>query len=327
MKIRINHHKTTGLSHDAILIRDAILKYDDSLDVTILNYPEIAYVKNFETDENNVDVNIFLEHIYKDLIQYSKINIFFPNPEWCNSYDESLFEHINIICCKTQHCYKIFKKKYPDKEIVLTKFTSIDMKNGMPQFYNKCVHLKGVSKYKNSQVVLDTWMEHPEWPMLYIVTSGTPNVNGFLEIKTPVRVAQNITLYQTFIDKASLSSLMNLCGIHICCSFAEGYGHYINEARSVGAVVVTTNGGPMNEFSNILVNPVEKINVMNSVGYKINTKELEKTMNNVFKMSEEEMKKISNQNRKNYEDDKLYFENSVQKLMKKITSIIYEVLP
>ena len=29
-----------------------------------------------------------------------------------------------------------------------------------------------------------------------------------------------------------LSQLMNLCGIHICCSATEGFGHYLNEAKS-----------------------------------------------------------------------------------------------
>ena len=36
--------------------------------------------------------------------------------------------------------------------------------------------------------------------------------------------------------------------VHICPSAREGFGHYINEARSVGAVVLTIDAAPMSEF-------------------------------------------------------------------------------
>lgn len=36
--------------------------------------------------------------------------------------------------------------------------------------------------------------------------------------------------------------------VHVCPSSREGFGHYINEARSVGALVVTIAAGPMNEL-------------------------------------------------------------------------------
>ena len=34
----------------------------------------------------------------------------------------------------------------------------------------------------------------------------------------------------------------------ICCSKAEGFGHFIQEAKASSSVVLTTGGPPMNEF-------------------------------------------------------------------------------
>ena len=43
---------------------------------------------------------------------------------------------------------------------------------------------------------------------------------------------------------------MNTYTFHICPSLCEGFGHYISEGLSCGAVVITNNCAPMNELVN-----------------------------------------------------------------------------
>ena len=47
---------------------------------------------------------------------------------------------------------------------------------------------------------------------------------------------------------AHLRSHMQRCGVHVCCSNSEGFGHTIVEAMSRGALVIITDFPPMNEL-------------------------------------------------------------------------------
>ena len=61
-------------------------------------------------------------------------------------------------------------------------------------------------------------------------------------------MAPNIKYYEKRLSDKELKELQNKCMCHVCPSAVEGYGHYIGEAVSCGAVVLTTNRPPMNEI-------------------------------------------------------------------------------
>ena len=246
MSINICTHNTKGLLNDCIILKNK-LKEKYVVNELICSEREIYTIKQ----EQFYEKQFFLEHIFPHLLQNSNCNVYIPNLEFLNEHDFKLMKtnHIHFVIAKNEYTYNYLCKVLGSK-VLKWCWSSVDRNlDRIKPDFNQFLHLKGVSRLKNSQILLNLWMKHPNWPMLHLVHHGKCNVNGFLEIKTPFLVNNNITIYQYDLDEITLSSLMNRCGTHICPSETEGYGHYINEARSVGANVIIPNSEPMNEFT------------------------------------------------------------------------------
>ncbi|KAI9338756.1 hypothetical protein BDR26DRAFT_862733 [Obelidium mucronatum] len=113
-----------------------------------------------------------------------------------------------------------------------------DVSRDLPpqQDFNKFLHLSGNSGRKNTDHVVDCWKRHPFWPQLTVGSTKTAQQFGILHSMDPQKHSN--CRFQHAVSH----------GVHLCPSQMEGYGHYINEARSLGALVVTTDAPPMNEF-------------------------------------------------------------------------------
>jgi glycosyltransferase involved in cell wall biosynthesis len=61
-------------------------------------------------------------------------------------------------------------------------------------------------------------------------------------------VPANVRLLRDHLDDATYRRLQNEHRFHLCPSQTEGYGHYLVEAMSCGAVAVTPDAPPMNEL-------------------------------------------------------------------------------
>jgi glycosyltransferase involved in cell wall biosynthesis len=281
-------------------------------------------MQNIEINEAQCDVNIFLEHIHEQYLKLGSKNILFPNIEWLNKRDLSLLNKIDLICCKNKHSLQTLTKMFPKQKIVHTGFTSIDRYNEkIPKKHDYFLHLKGISKYKNSQILVDTWLKHPEWPTLVVVHHGNMQGNGSLHFNIPFKVSKNILVYQTKVNDNMLQSIMNQCATHICCSFSEGFGHYINEGRSTGAFLLTTNGNPMKEFlkndqAGMLIQASKTINVNCGEGYFIDSESIEKVINCAIHIPGKILIKKGLQNRSDYIKDKEMFYTKLQKEIKNL---------
>jgi hypothetical protein len=101
--------------------------------------------------------------------------------------------------------------------------------------------------------------------------------------------APNIRAYPKSLSAAEFKALQNSAHFHLCCSEAEGFGHYIMESMSCRAVTFTTNAPPMNELiqpeRGILVDHLPETPVMNlSHRYLFNPESLEEMVEKARKL-------------------------------------------
>ena len=87
-------------------------------------------------------------------------------------------------------------------------------------------------------------MQNPDFPPMTVVASASAG----LDLGMPLRASANLTLLLQQQGESELRALQRKVGIHVCPSFAEGFGHSLNEARSAAAVLITTAAPPMDEM-------------------------------------------------------------------------------
>ena len=185
------------------------------------------------------DANIMLEHIRPEDMPAAARNFFIPNPEWCLPSDVALLDKVDAVLAKTHHARDIFAAR--DCRVAEIGFTSEDRYDPSIPRARTFFHLAGRSRNKGTQRLIALWRRHPEWPLLTVVQSPREAV--------PIEpAAANIVHRVDYIDDAELRMLQNGNWFHICSSETEGFGHYLVEAMSVGAVASTTDAPPMSEL-------------------------------------------------------------------------------
>lgn len=251
----------------------------------------------------------------------------FVNLDWTNFhklFNDNRAPH--TILCKTKQTYEILSKYIKDKDIkdyqlIYTGFTSIDRYDYLiEKDYNKFIHIPGKSSSKGTLVIVKTWLEHPEYPLLTIIARD--NVASDIKLLIDNKNPNNILLLDHLLNDDILSFLSNNNGFHICTSEYEGFGHNVNEGLSLGAVTLYTNGECMNEkfidgVSGIAVDCKlsEPVNKGFCPCYKITTFSIEKAVERVLGMSYEQLKKIGIAARDKFLKDDQEFKQNFRNLI------------
>lgn len=211
--------------------------------------------------------------------------------------------------CKTKETERIFKeiiKRNNRKlDIIYTSFTSKDWYDEKINKDKVFFHNRGASKLKGTLSLVQAWKA--EFGKLIV------NSRDIIPEKEGINVNYNI------FTEEELKKVQNNSMFHICPSVVEGFGHYINEAKSCGAIVLTTDAPPMNEFINndfgILIPCKTGKKFRLGTLYKIETKQMQNKISEALCLKDEEIKEKQVKSRQSFLDNDIFFRDIIKNIL------------
>jgi len=222
-----------GLDRDASLLGSAL----EAAGMTVKT-PPLRSIRALFSGEFKADTAFHLERVAPWWKYKARRHFLIPNQE---RFPERLLGRLKMIdrvLVKSRHAQEIFSRHHAAVDYI--GFTSEDrVLDAVAPDYGRFFHLAGKSTLKNTEVLLRLWARHPEWPVLTLVQHPD---------NAPATVPGNVDLVSRYLPDAELRQMQNQCGLHLCPSLSEGWGHYITEAMSCRAVAMVTDAPPMNEL-------------------------------------------------------------------------------
>lgn len=190
--------------------------------------------------------------------------------------------------------YKVPNKKI---KIVYNGFTNISKNTeGKKRSKNYLLYLGRIEQRKNIEGIVKAFeiLKIGYGYQGQLVLAGKPGV-GFEEIKVKtneIKFSKDVVLKGYISDKERLT-LMKNTDLFLFPSFCEGFGLPILEAQSVGAPVITSKKGPMDEVAGdarVLVDPHNIQEMVDVADRILKDKELR---NDIIRKGKENVKKFS----------------------------------
>ena len=298
--LRVNiftRNNGVGLERDAKILKAALLSF--GVDARIYPVDQVSQKIHW------ANINIFFEIPASRFFSKAKRNWYVPNPEWCG-YPMDTIKRIDLILCRTHEVERIFNKL--GMPTYYLGFTSLDRYDPLIQKNpRQLLHLAGKSVQKGTERVLQLWKERPDYPILNII-----------RLKDHVPNLHNISAHRSYVPEQELISLQNESGIHLCPSETEGFGHYLMEAMSAKAVVLTTNAPPMNEFISdprCLVEYSSTAKQWLATNYYVDINDLDAKIVAAMDLTDEELLEIGENNRQEYLRRTQEFMSNLEKLV------------
>jgi hypothetical protein len=253
MRINIisNFGKNTGLNQDTFILRGILTGIFDK-DVSIACVPHVY------PHCEEADANIFIETINPSLFAYARKNIWIPNIEWTRRTWEPYMGMVDEIWVKTREAEDVFTQ-LTKTTIRNIGWTSIDKgwDTTMKKNYHKAFVPVGKNLYRYPRPILQAYMRikennptlYDKLPTLHVVYSPE-----HMQVTVPESIQDKVIIKAEVMKDTEYDELLKECGVCICTSLAEGFGHAVNEAMSVGCNLILS---PIRPFVDDLVGEVQ----------------------------------------------------------------------
>lgn len=301
-----------GLDRDVDLIRHAATAA--GYEVTFSHCRELSPFARWLSPRRRFQANLFLERIFPRWLHTAPVNLLIPNQERFPSRHLNRLKKIDHILCKSRHALDIFRNHHPSCHF--TGFTSRNLhKEEVPRKAQGILHLAGRSTLKGTKALLNLWQNHPEWPELTLLQH---------QENAPDLVPKNVSLITGYLSEDELHTLVNQHPIHLCPSLSEGWGHYLVEAMSCGALVITTDGPPMNEIITVdrglLVGVARTEPRHLGTNFHVDPIALEKTIARALAMTEHERQDLGRAAQN-------WAAGNDRRFQKRFQQVLHEILP
>lgn len=231
-----------GLSRDMVLLAAALRRL--GAEVATTGLPHRGRLAEWFTRARlagrapSFDLNLMLERVRPEFACAAHRSVLIPNPEYFRPADHAALAGLDEVWVKTRHAEHLFAALGARTRYL--GFTSPDRLDATVPRERAFFHGPGRSANKGTAALLTLWAAHPQWPPLTVVWRRKHVDTGALPA--------NVRLIREHLDDAEYRRLQNAHRFHLCPSQTEGFGHYLVEAMSCGAVVVTLDAAPMNEL-------------------------------------------------------------------------------
>ena len=218
-----------GLVADLSLIQD-LLYEDYDLDVVYLNQSITSpYGEDF-SPLKEYDVGIHLQDFNPSLLYQNKKNILIANEEWTGSRKIFEIHKFDKIITKSTLGTELLKPH--NSNVVNCGFISKDKYNSTIKKQNTFLHVAGKSIQKGTELVLDSFTHNCRDYNLTVLESNCKHQR--------IYKSSNINYIHEFLPENSVIEHYNKNLFHICPSYYEGWGHYVYEGLSTGALLYMT---------------------------------------------------------------------------------------
>lgn len=247
LNIVSTHRNQTGLSQDADILHGIFAAVDKKI--------QVARIPHYYTHAPEAEINVFLEVVNMSLLPFAAKNIWIPNPEWTFKTWLPYLSMFDEIWVKTREAEETFKK-LTETPVKYIGWTSLDKGFSKKKNYSKAIVLVGKNIFRHPQMFLDACSTIESIPELYI-----PYDSSRMEVKVPENIQSKVHLYPNTLKEKEYNTILEECGLAICLSGAEGFGHAVNEAMSSGCNLLLGDIQPFRELTtnSIWVSPAKTV--------------------------------------------------------------------